>query len=115
MPFAFQSHALIESNSVCVSEWFDGGDTLDFPEPSACFGSQVLCVTGQEWAGGTFSDLLCHRPLQNGWAIKPSGKHPMDILFSSTKFFFFVCVFLLFLGLIPWHMEIPRLGVQLKL
>ena len=28
---------------------------------------------------------------------------------------FFVCLFVCFLGLHPWHMEIPRLGVQLEL
>jgi len=29
--------------------------------------------------------------------------------------FFFFFVFLPFLGLLPWHMEIPRLGVQSEL
>ena len=29
----------------------------------------------------------------------------------SFLFFFFLLYFLLFLGLLPWHMEVPRLGV----
>lgn len=33
----------------------------------------------------------------------------------SNKGFFFSLVFLLFLGLLPWHMEVPRLGVQSEL
>ena len=28
---------------------------------------------------------------------------------------FFLCVFLLFLGPLPWHMEVPRLGVESEL
>lgn len=80
MPSAFQSLASIERKCVCVSEWPCGGDTL-------AFGSQDLCVTGQERAGDTFSDPPCHGLLQKGWAIKPSEKCPVDILFSSAKMF----------------------------
>ena len=29
--------------------------------------------------------------------------------------FLFVCLFVCFLGPHPWHMEVPRLGVQLEL
>ena len=35
------------------------------------------------------------------------------ILFSLSPFFFFF--FLAFLGLYPWHMEVPRLGVKPEL
>ena len=32
-----------------------------------------------------------------------------------TQVFFFFFVFLSFLGLHPWHMEVPRLGVEPEL
>ena len=35
------------------------------------------------------------------------------IFFLFFNFYFFV--FLPFLGLLPWHMEVPRLGVELEL
>ena len=34
---------------------------------------------------------------------------------QSHQPFFFVVVFLPFLGPLPWHMEVPRLGVQSEL
>ena len=34
-------------------------------------------------------------------------------IFEIILNFFFFCLF--FLGLHPWHMEIPRLGIQLEL
>ena len=36
-------------------------------------------------------------------------------LCSDFFFFFFFDLFLLFLGLLPWHMEVPRLGVESEL
>ena len=32
-----------------------------------------------------------------------------------TCFFFVFCLFLPFLGPLPWHMEVPRLGVESEL
>ena len=34
---------------------------------------------------------------------------------GSRLFFFFFFVFLPFLGLLLWHMEVPRLGVESEL
>ena len=40
----------------------------------------------------------------------------MFMEFISIKIsFFFFCLFALFLGLLPWHMEVPRLGVESEL
>jgi len=33
----------------------------------------------------------------------------------SIYIYIFFLVFLLFLGLLPWHMEVPRLGVESEL
>ena len=44
------------------------------------------------------------------WGIVPVGLSPLHGLF-----FFFFLVFLLFLGPLPRHMEVPRLGVQSEL
>ena len=38
-----------------------------------------------------------------------------SFLFFVFCFLFFFFVFLPFLGLLPWHMEVPRPGVQLEL
>ena len=45
---------------------------------------------------------------------KVPNLHQLRLLFYSSPTFnlFF---FLVFLGPNPWHMEVPRLGVQLKL
>ena len=39
----------------------------------------------------------------------------ISFIVSSLFFFFFFFVFLLFLGLLPRHMEVPRLGVESEL
>ena len=52
-----------------------------------------------------FSTSLLTLGTINHWNFSHSGK------FISHFVFLFVC----FLGLHPWHMEVPRLGVQLEL
>ena len=52
------------------------------------------------------------------WLLPSQGKSVASFLdyFSVTLFlFFFFFVFLQFLGLLPRHMELPRLGVKLEL
>ena len=48
-----------------------------------------------------------------------AGKHifpPYQENFSIFLFIYlFVCLFIYFLGLHPWHMEVPRLGVDSEL
>ena len=45
--------------------------------------------------------------------IKPFSVASFETIFSHSVgcLFFFFLVFLPFLGLLPWHMEVPRLGV----
>ena len=41
---------------------------------------------------------------------------PEQLDMGNTFFFFVFCfVFLPFLGLLPWHREVPKLGVQSEL
>ena len=41
----------------------------------------------------------------------------VEIVTLSIKYTFknYLCIYLCFLGLHPWHMEVPRLGVELEL
>ena len=39
----------------------------------------------------------------------------LKVLFLLLLFFFFFFVFLPFLGLLPQHMEVPRLGIEWEL
>ena len=43
------------------------------------------------------------------------GVSVLTALLFLSFFFFFSFVFLPFLGLLPWHVEVPRLGVNLEL
>ena len=55
--------------------------------------------------------------LDNDWCILGSPLMPVrqhDIIQCLVSFFFFL-VFLPFLGLLPQHMEVPRIGVKLEL
>ena len=53
-----------------------------------------------------FSEPLENK-LQTGWPFTPK--------YFSVQFFFLKNVFLPFLGLLPRHMEVPRLGVSSEL
>ena len=48
------------------------------------------------------------------WALQPSFHKAQAFLSLSPSLFFFF-FFLVFLGLQPWHMEVPRLEVKLEL
>ena len=52
--------------------------------------------------------LLQVLKIQCKYKIFPNESYPQ-------LFFFFFLVFLPFLGQLPWHMEVPRLGVELEL
>ena len=43
------------------------------------------------------------------------GKYLEGGMKSREEFCLFLCLFFCFLGLHPWHMEVPRLGVELEL
>ena len=45
----------------------------------------------------------------------PSFTSSSSLSFCFCFFLFFVFLFFCFLGLHPWHMEVPRLGVELEL
>ena len=48
--------------------------------------------------------------------LAPAPVFPvLNLSFLFFFFFFFFFVFLPFLGPLPWHMEVPRLGVQSEL
>ena len=52
------------------------------------------------------------------WAILPTCKGTMMLKTQKglcTYFFFFFLSFYHFLGLLSWHMEVPRLGVESEL
>ena len=36
-------------------------------------------------------------------------------VYQNAKIFFFFCLFAIFLGRLPWHMEVPRLEVESEL
>ena len=47
--------------------------------------------------------------------LEITSLHEKDFFFLIYFIFYLFFVFLLFLGLLPRHMEVPRLGVQLEL
>ena len=49
--------------------------------------------------------------------LNPQEGHEVSLYRTQvSSIFLFVCSFVfVFLGLHPWHMEVPRLGVKLKL
>ena len=49
------------------------------------------------------------------WAILPTCKGTMMLRNHCTYFFFFFLSFYHFLGLLSWHMEVPKLGVESEL
>ena len=49
------------------------------------------------------------------FASKESSGPQVSLLFFYFLSFFYFFVFLPFLGLLPWHMEVPRLGVKSEL
>ena len=71
---------------MCVSELPCGGGRLTVPKTSTHFGFQDFCDR-PEVGWGHNPDPPCHGLLQNGWAIKSSEKHPVNIQFSSPKMF----------------------------
>ena len=46
---------------------------------------------------------------------KRKEKKIKELVLARTKAFFFFFVFLPFLGLLPWHLEVLRLGVESEL
>ena len=63
---------------------------------------------GMHWEG----DSTCQRIVGPGSVKTLLEELQTDSFFLS---FFFFLVFLPFLGLFPWHMEVPRLGVESEL
>ena len=61
----------------------------------------------------TFSQFYYYLNFYND--IQPRNEKVAFILEGKSTFFVCVCVFLLFLGPLPRHMEVPRLGVKLEL
>ena len=43
--------------------------------------------------------------------VDSSGCYGLNCVYLYLQIFFFFFVFLPFLGLLSWHMEVPRLGV----
>ena len=63
--------------------------------------------------------LFCFVCLQVSM-IKLKGSYkkylmPFRVFFIYLFIYLFIFVFLPFLGLLPWHMEVPRLGVESEL
>ena len=48
--------------------------------------------------------------VEESWELSPKGS-----LYRSFAHFFFVVVVFFFLGPHPWHVEVPRLGVESEL
>ena len=63
--------------------------------------------------------VTTERGLYLGHTLSPTGFLYKDILFLLFiylfLFIFIFLVFLPFLGPLPWHMEVPRLRVELEL
>uniref|UniRef100_A0A8D1BK53 2'-phosphotransferase n=2 Tax=Sus scrofa TaxID=9823 RepID=A0A8D1BK53_PIG len=64
---------------------------------------------------GNTDGVLLPKYFKEALQLRPTRKnhHPTPVLFFFFFFFFFV--FLLFLGPLSWHMEVPRLGVESEL
>ena len=59
---------------------------------------------------------LCLKSNNSRVFYSGSSINPLSFLVKAEIFFlFYFFVFLPFLGMLPWHMEVPRLGVQLEL
>ena len=84
--------------------------------------------TSRAWIDDYFSELSVPLPVRRltcsaGWAGVGRKGYPgaprsflvLDVGFVLFYYKFFFFVFLLFLGLLPQHMEIPRLGVESEL
>ena len=55
------------------------------------------------------------RPLSGQTAPRGNPALRPRRTFPACFFFLFVCLFFLYYGPHPWHMEVPRLGVKLEL
>ena len=58
-------------------------------------------VALKKWGGGLFGTV---------WTVELC-----KVEMTPNCFLFFFFLFFVFLGLHPWHMEVPRLGVELEL
>ena len=65
------------------------------------------------WVAWSPGRVLGWWALERRWVRTIS--HPVPNLPRTTPPFFFLSLFLVFLGPCLWHMEVPRLGVELEL
>ena len=71
-------------------------------------GLALWCLELQALASRSFYPK---RQTMNGSSQKSEAK----AITSTLRLFFFSSVFLPFLGPLPWHVEVPRLGVDSEL
>ena len=69
--------------------------------------------------GGRAQSLSLERLDLNGFLIRAAAGQDLYIkdlyIYIKNSFYYlFIFVFLPFLGPFPWHMEVPRLGVELE-